>query len=93
MRFTVVWLQDARDELTERWLASTDRDAVTRAAHRIDQELSIDPMQRGTPLAEGLRKLDVPPLRVYFSVRDQDRIVEITNIAELRTDDGLNHNS
>ena len=31
MDFTVTWHPDAEDELTELWLASSDREAITRA--------------------------------------------------------------
>ena len=52
IRFTVVWLRDGRDELAERWLAAADRNAITRAAHVIDRELSSNPAQKGVALSE-----------------------------------------
>ena len=38
-RYTVVWVQSAQDELADLWLNAPDRNAVTTAAHAIDQEL------------------------------------------------------
>ena len=42
-RHTVVWLQDAQDELAQIWLDSDDREAVTQATSRIDSVLAVDP--------------------------------------------------
>ncbi len=82
MRFTVVWLEDARDELAEIWLAADDRAAVSRAAHVIDRDLSSDPEQKGVLLSEGLWRFDTPPLRVYFSIRQLDGLVEVAQILQ-----------
>lgn len=77
-RYTVVWLKSAEDELVELWIASSDRSAVAAAIHEIDRQLTIDPIRNGVPVAEGLRALNVPPVRVLYSVSHDDRIVEVT---------------
>ncbi len=82
-RHTVVWVQSAQDDLADLWLTSTDRNSVTVAAHGIDQELSQDGATKGTALSEGLRALFVPPLRVLFAVRDDDRIVEVLRVRRI----------
>ena len=66
-RYTVVWPQSSLDELADIWLNSSDRDAVTTAAHQIDRELAEDPATKGLHLSEGLRALYVQPLRVLFA--------------------------
>jgi hypothetical protein len=43
IRYTVVWHNLALDELAEIWMASLEREAVTQAAHQIDQQLADDP--------------------------------------------------
>lgn len=76
-RYTVVWVRSAEDELVELWIASSDRSAVAAATHEIDRQLTTDPALKGEPLREGLRALNVPPVRVLYSVSDDDRIVEV----------------
>jgi len=68
-RYTVAWVQDAQNQLAEIWIAATDRQAVTDAANEIDRELGGDAASKGVPVSDGLRGLEVAPLRVLFSVR------------------------
>ncbi len=77
-RFTVVWLKDAEHELTEIWIAHNDRNAVTKATNEIDASLAADPLNQGGELSEGIRFFLVPPLRVIYSVKELDRIVEVS---------------
>ena len=76
-RYTVVWHASAQDELAELWIHAQDRNALTTAAHFIDVELSQDAATKGIDVAEGLRALFSPPLRILFSVNEGDRIVEV----------------
>jgi hypothetical protein len=76
-RYTVVWLQDAVDELGVIWLAATDRDAVTAASAEIDRALATDVATKGKPLSEGLRVFGAPPLRAVFSISKLDRKVAV----------------
>ena len=76
-RYTVVWVKSAEDELVELWIGSSDRSAVAAATHEIDRQLTTDPALQGEPLREGLRALNCPPVRVLYSVSDDDRIVEV----------------
>ena len=62
---------------------STNRAAVTAAAHFIDVELSQDATTKGTMVAEGLRALLAPPLRVLFTVNEGNRMVEVVLIRRL----------
>src|SRR5438094_723354 len=47
MNYTVVWVPSAEQELAALWMDAANRDAVTRAAHEIDQQLRTDAHQRG----------------------------------------------
>jgi hypothetical protein len=79
-RYTVVWLQDAIDELGEIWLAASDRNVIAAASAAIDRNLATDAAMKGTSLSEGLRVYDAPPLRAVFSVSDGDRKVEVARV-------------
>lgn len=73
-RFSVVWTQEAADELAEVWLAADDRQQVTGATETIDRMLSIDPLDDSTVnVAEGLRKVVVYPLMAMYSIKDDTR--------------------
>lgn len=85
--YTVVWLQDALDDLTWLWLAADDRAAVTAATARVDSILSSSPASKGNQVAEGLLRLVAPPLTVFFSVRGPDRIVEVARVRRTRAAD------
>jgi hypothetical protein len=82
-RYTVVWDSAAQDELAEIWISPSNRAAVTVAAHFIDSELSHDASSRGAFVAEGLRALLAPPLRLLFTVNEGDRMVEVVLIRRL----------
>jgi hypothetical protein len=79
-RYTVVWVRSAQDELAELWLNASDRNAVTVATHAIDNELRNDAPIKGSELSEGLRSLFEPPLKVIFTVREGDRIVDVLRV-------------
>ncbi len=80
IRYTVTWLKDAENQLAQIWVDATDKQAVTDAANAIDVLLSTDAHDKGKEASEGLRGLHVPPLRVLFSVREQDRLVEVASV-------------
>lgn len=83
-RRTVVWVSDAEAELAEIWLASESRDRVTSASHAIDLALTQNAESVGSPLAEGLRAFDQPPLRVLFEVLDDDRLVRVLKVKHVQ---------
>lgn len=80
-RFTVVWPQEIQNRLAELWIDSPHRDRVTWAAAEIDRLLTNDPFDRSVEYREGSRILIVPPLRILFVVREDDRIVEVGHIS------------
>jgi plasmid stabilization system protein ParE len=82
-RRTVVWVSDAEAELAEIWLASESRNRVTSASHEIDQALSQNAELVGSPLVEGLRAFDAPPLRVLFEILDMDRTVRVLKVKQI----------
>lgn len=76
-RYTVTWHRHAEDELAELWLEATDRGEISAAVQAIDLTLAIDAASKGELVAEGLRSLNAPPLRVLFVTREADRVAQI----------------
>jgi plasmid stabilization system protein ParE len=82
-RYTVTWHPEAEAELIELWLDAQDRNQVAEAVRTIDAALAMHAEARGDPVAEGLRGLNAPPLRVIFTVRPADRVTEIELVRRL----------
>jgi hypothetical protein len=76
-RYTVVWHQEALDDLTRLWMDAPDRTAVTLAASAIDQHWAADASEKGTAIPDDLHQLTIPPLRVLFAVSEPDRMVRV----------------
>lgn len=80
MRYTVIWLPDAEQELAAIWLAAMDRRVVTQTAHTIDLLLRHDPDTQGESREEDRRILIALPLCVVFRVLEQGRRVEVIHV-------------
>jgi hypothetical protein len=65
-------------------MQSQDRKLISEAANAVDHLLRSNAESAGELLAEGLRALNEPPLRVIFTVNADDRIAEILRV-RLRT--------
>ena len=72
------YTDDADNQLADLWLASADRNGVTRAQHRIDQLLRGDP-HSGQHLSEGLWKITVPPLAAFYEIDETGFQVTVTD--------------
>lgn len=83
MRYTVTWTKSADRDLSEVWLRSKDRSGVSAASHAIDQALRDDPHLKGNEVSEGLRSINIPPLRFLFTANQDDRLVEIAVVREI----------
>ena len=75
MNFTVSWTPAAQDELAAIWLASRNRNAITKAAARIDTLLRTRPETHGALLFDTVRELIVAPLGIQFEVVEDDLVV------------------
>jgi hypothetical protein len=82
-RYTVVSFSEAEDELALIWMTDKNRDQISAAADAADRLLAENPLQDSVYLSEQLRRRDIPPLRFYFEVREEDRVVVISNVARL----------
>ncbi len=82
MKYQIVWLQSALDELTEIWTNASSqlRKAVTKASHAVDVELLANPEDKGESRPNGRRVEFFPPLGVTYRVNIQDGIVVILHV-------------
>jgi mRNA-degrading endonuclease RelE of RelBE toxin-antitoxin system len=72
---------EAEDQLAAIWTAAGGRrDAITRAQDTADRRLAADPFRYGRHLSEGLYRLDVPPLVIYYTVLTDARVVKVTEV-------------
>lgn len=81
--YSVVYLEEAEEELVALWELAPDRLIVADAANRADDVLSMSPQADAIYLGEELWRLEVGPLRFYFAVRTKDRIVEVSNVLRI----------
>ena len=75
MKLPVYWSSVAESRLTEIWLASRRRHAVTAAANRLDAMLSERPFEISESRVEGLRVALDAPLGVLFRVEESPSCV------------------
>lgn len=77
MKYTVLWIDRAEQQLASAWLEAPNRKAASEAAHAIDVNLREDPAVRGESRTAGRRILLVAPLGVLFHVEPLDRIARV----------------
>ncbi len=79
-RYTVAYLTGALEELASSWENATERSLVAHAADTADTILASSPLRHSVFLGEDLWRLDVEPLRFYFEIREEDRLVQVSNV-------------
>ena len=80
IRYTVLWQQEAEDELAKIWLDYPDRRRITRAADRIEAVLREDAGQKGLPMPSRAWVLTCSPLSVFFRIDEADRKVVVVGV-------------
>lgn len=83
MNFVVNWSEVALEDLTRIWLASTNRDAITRAARAIDRVLAARATTCGEPRVGTERTVALAPLWILFSIDHSLRTVTVLKALEL----------
>ncbi|MBA4191850.1 MAG: hypothetical protein C0467_28050 [Planctomycetaceae bacterium] len=79
MTFTIVLTPDAENDLAVAWIASSDRPAVTTAAHQLEHKLAANPLAAGESRASSVNRVDyVLPLGFTFDVVVDDATVYVT---------------
>ncbi len=81
--FGLTWTPNADDQLANIWIVAPDRPTVTAAAYQIERRLSVDPVHAGYELAEGLYRIDAPPLAALYQINDATKEVEIESVFRL----------
>lgn len=79
-RYTVVWNDEALNQLANSWLKVADKASINSAVREIDACLAIDPVTKGLHVMHGLYDLAAPPLRVLFTVSEPDRIARVVHV-------------
>jgi len=78
MIYEVNWIPDAEKDLAEIWLAAPDRNAVTRAAHLLDEALLRNPLAAGESRQSTVRRIAFEfPLGIEFEVIVDDQKVRV----------------
>jgi hypothetical protein len=85
VNFMVEWRPDAQQDLAAIWLAAPDRNAITAAAHAIDQTLAVDPDTVGRAVFDTVRQYNHPPLAVEFEVIHADMRVWVLTVWDTAT--------
>jgi hypothetical protein len=81
MKWTVVYLPAAEQELAALWVDPASRADVTDASNRIDRLLQRDPEKVGESREEtDQRILFVAPLAVLFRVSPDDCLVQVIHV-------------
>ena len=79
MIFTITWLPSAIQELADLWIHAPDRNAITDSANKIDRLLREDGHVKGQEF-KNQKTLYEPPLMITFSVRLDDRLIEVIQV-------------
>jgi mRNA-degrading endonuclease RelE of RelBE toxin-antitoxin system len=80
MKWTVVYLRSAKNDLVNFWLNANDRERVTEAGDEIDRRLSHNPVDAGESRDGKYRVIVNLPLVAYYRIEDADRRVVVTAI-------------
>jgi hypothetical protein len=81
MRFAATWIPNAEQRLASIWLAVKDRNAVTVAAHRLDQLLARNALAAGESRQTSLLRVAFEnPLGIAFEVILDDRAVNVLSV-------------
>ena len=83
---TVVWEGSAIDELTEMWIRATpaDRQDITAATAELEHRLRFNANLQGESRPRGRRVMYVPPLGVTFRVSEDDKMVYVLRVWDVR---------
>lgn len=83
MSFAVVLSMEAVEDVLQITLASQAKRRVIVASQQIQDSLGEDPASAGFLLSEGLYYIDCEPLRAFYSIDAERRVVDIVNVRRL----------
>ena len=79
MKYTVVYVKAAENQLARIYMQAHDAAAVVAASNRIDRELATDAHRKGSPRGS-YRSYTDHPLTVLFQVDPGDRMVKVVHV-------------
>jgi hypothetical protein len=79
MRYTVVLIPSAEEELAHLWTVAANRRAVTVASNQIEGLLRTSPLKFNAD-SDGNRRVVIGPLEVVYRVSEDDCLVQINQI-------------
>jgi plasmid stabilization system protein ParE len=84
--FRVRWKRSALNQLTNFWTQASpaQRQAITSASQKIDQQLGRDPRNAGESRSGGRRILFAPPLVVIFRIEPDGQTVSVLEVRMIR---------
>jgi hypothetical protein len=80
MKFTIVWQEEAEQELCTLWMEAADRQSLADAADRIDRELQRNPASFGELQPDGSYELKVYPIKIRYDVLPDDCRVTVLTV-------------
>jgi hypothetical protein len=80
MKYAVVWMPVAEQRLTQLWLGSRMRHAISDAADQIDAALERNPHDCGESRDGDRRVMHKQPLGVLFEINDDGRQVRVLSV-------------
>ena len=83
-KYTVIWADEATEQLTELWLQAADRQVLTRACDSLEKALTYDPSNKGEDYF-GDRLIAVPPLWAIYEVEPDDLLARVLRVGDINT--------
>lgn len=83
MKYTVVYVPEAEQQLAAIWNSSQQQAEVSRAANEIDRLLAYHAPSEGEARSGDVRLLIVPPLAVLYRIHPDDCIVRVAEVWEM----------
>ena len=77
MKYTVVWLKSAQNQLAGIWTEADDQQSVADASNALDSQLSIEPRRFSESRGDQGFVQFRDPLGIGFDVSDADRLVTV----------------
>jgi hypothetical protein len=81
--YEVLLSMDAVEDVLRITMASGSKSEVIKASTQIQEALRSNPSAAGEHLSEGLYFIDREPLRGFFTIDNDEMLVEIVNVKQV----------
>ena len=79
MKHEVTWTRNAQVGLAYLWVNGMDPQFIRDTRDQITQLLESDPQGNGTPAAEGLFAIQIPPVAAMYEISSVDKKVTVVS--------------